>query len=61
MSETHDTVAKRRPWHLWVVGILALSYTKFDMSLTWLEDWWPVIPIGVGLYLIVVNVIERMK
>ena len=44
-----------------VVGILALSYTKFDMSLTWLEDWWPVIPIGVGLYLIVVNVIERMK
>lgn len=39
MSETNDTVAKRRPWHLWVVGILALLWTSmgaldFVMTLT---------------------------
>jgi TM2 domain-containing membrane protein YozV len=44
-----------------VVGIIALSYTKYDMSLTWLEDWWPVIPILVGVYLVGLAVRDRMK
>ena len=28
MTEANDRVAKRRPWHLWVVGILALLWTS---------------------------------
>jgi hypothetical protein len=44
-----------------VVGVIALSYTRFDMSLAWLEDWWPVIPIGVGVYLIGMNLLEKAK
>jgi len=35
-----------------VAGLVALSNTAFDMSLEWLEDWWPVIPIAFGGYLI---------
>ncbi len=44
-----------------VVGLLALSYTKYDLSLAWLEDWWPVIPIFVGIYLVGLAVRDRMK
>ena len=44
-----------------VVGIIALTYTKFDMSLDWVEDWWPVIPIFIGVYLVGLAVRDRMK
>lgn len=44
-----------------VVGVIALTYTKFDMSLDWLKDWWPVIPILIGVYLVGLAVRDRMK
>jgi hypothetical protein len=44
-----------------VAGVIALSYTKYDMSLAWIEDWWPVAPILVGIYLVGLAVRDRMK
>jgi hypothetical protein len=44
-----------------VVGIIALSYTKYDMSLAWVEDWWPVAPILIGIYLVGLAARDRMK
>jgi hypothetical protein len=34
-----------------LVGVLLLSHTLFEVSLRWVEDWWPVALIGVGVYL----------
>jgi hypothetical protein len=31
------------------------------MSLAWVEDWWPVAPILVGVYLVGLAVRDRMK
>ena len=44
-----------------VAGIIALSYTKYDMSLAWLEDWWPLVPILIGIYLVGMAALDRMK
>jgi len=44
-----------------LVGIIALSYTKYDMSLAWVEDWWPIAPILIGVYLVGLAVRDRMK
>ena len=44
-----------------VVGLIALTYTKFDMSLDWIEDWWPVIPFIIGAYLFGLAVRDRKK
>jgi hypothetical protein len=33
-------------------GAIALSNTLFGITLQWLEYWWPVAPIGFGLYLV---------
>ena len=35
-----------------VVGLLLFLHTKFDLSLYWLEDWWPLILVGFGGWLI---------
>ena len=40
-------------------GLIALSYTRFDMSLAWVEDWWPVGPILGGAYLVFLAVRDR--
>jgi TM2 domain-containing membrane protein YozV len=32
-------------------GAIALSNTAFGLSLDWLENWWPMAPIGLGGYL----------
>jgi len=44
-----------------LVGVVALTYTKYDMSLDWLHDWWPVLPILVGVYLVGLALLDRMK
>ena len=33
-------------------GLIALTNTAFGFSLEWLEQWWPVIPMGFGGYLV---------
>ncbi len=35
-----------------VFGVLALLNTLFGVSLEWLQQWWPVIPIVGGIYLV---------
>jgi hypothetical protein len=42
-----------------VGGLIALSYTRFDMSLVWVEDWWPVGPILGGAYLVFLAIRDR--
>lgn len=37
---------------LLVIGGLALMNTVFDVDLDWLEDWWPLALIAVGIWLI---------
>ena len=36
-----------------VIGLILFFNTKFDMSLEWLEEWWPLAAVGFGIYLIV--------
>ena len=38
---------------LLLFGLLLLMHTKFEMSLVWVKDWWPVAPILFGAYLLV--------
>ena len=40
-------------------GTLLLLHTRFDISLAWMEDWWPVGPIGVGVYLLIKAMQDR--
>jgi len=42
-------------------GLVALSNTLFGLSLEWLEYWWPIFPIGLGGYLVVRGVIDRIS
>jgi hypothetical protein len=42
-----------------VVGVILLANTRFGISLEWIEEWWPLAPIGVGAYLLAKAVQER--
>ena len=42
-----------------VFALLALSNTLFGFSLEWLESWWPIFPLGLGLYLLARGVMDR--
>lgn len=44
-----------------VAGVIAFSNTIFDFSLEWLEDWWPLLPLGLGVYLVLQARRERDK
>jgi len=35
-----------------VFGVLMFAHTKFNVSLDWMEDWWPIALVIAGLYLI---------
>ena len=35
-----------------VLGIVLLSHTLFDISLQWLEYWWPLLPVSIGIWLV---------
>ncbi len=37
---------------LFVFGAVALSNTAFGFSLEWVQEWWPVVPIFFGAYLV---------
>lgn len=43
------------------VGLVLFLNTMFDMPLDWIRDWWPLAPIGFGIYLIVQAVKDRRK
>ncbi len=40
-------------------GFLLLLHTRFDLSLAWLKDWWPVIPMLFGVYLVLKSIYAR--
>lgn len=44
---------------LLIVGLIALSNTQFGISLEWIENWWPVAPIALGVYLIAGSMKEK--
>lgn len=41
------------------LGVVLLLHTRWGISLDWIEDWWPVAPILLGIYLVVRAVQER--
>lgn len=42
-------------------GLLFFLHQQFDMPLDWLKDWWPVVPIGFGAYLLYGGLKDRGK
>ncbi|RPJ85977.1 MAG: hypothetical protein EHM18_08585 [Acidobacteria bacterium] len=42
-------------------GALLFAHTKFDFSLDWLEDWWPIALVVAGAYLIYSWIIRAQK
>jgi TM2 domain-containing membrane protein YozV len=44
-----------------IVGVIALSNTLFHVPLDWLEKWWPVALIGVGIWLIYPSLTRKHK
>jgi hypothetical protein len=44
---------------LLVAGFILLLHTVFDLSLTWMEDWWPVAPMLFGAFLLVKGFREK--
>ena len=41
------------------VGTALLLNTRFDISFVWVEDWWPMAPILLGVYLLFKAIQER--
>jgi hypothetical protein len=46
---------------LLVVGLLLFLNTMFGVSLDWLREWWPIVPIGFGVYLITQGIKDRRR
>jgi TM2 domain-containing membrane protein YozV len=44
-----------------IAGIALLLHTRFDVSLDWIAEWWPIAPILFGVYLIVTRVRARQE
>ncbi len=44
-----------------VLGALALGYTRFNLSLAWLEHWWPLALVILGVYMVVRSLATRNK
>ncbi len=41
------------------LGVVLLANTRFGLSLDWIEEWWPIAPIALGVYLIVKAIQDR--
>jgi TM2 domain-containing membrane protein YozV len=42
-------------------GVLFLLHTWFEVSLEWLRDWWPLLPIGFGVWLLWAGIRDRRR
>jgi len=42
-------------------GLILLSHTVWGVPLEWIENWWPLLPIFLGVYLLGKAVRERME
>jgi hypothetical protein len=43
------------------IGLMIFLNTMFDLPLYWIRDWWPLAPVGFGVYLIVQAVKDRRR
>jgi hypothetical protein len=41
------------------VSVILLLYTRFDVPMEWIEEWWPAAGILLGLYLLAKGIMER--
>jgi TM2 domain-containing membrane protein YozV len=41
------------------LGFVALLHTRWGVSLEWIREWWPLLPIGLGAWLIVKAMQDR--
>ena len=46
---------------LLLIGFLLFLNTMFDVSLDWVGDWWPILPFGLGAYLVVQGIRDRKR
>jgi hypothetical protein len=44
-----------------VAGILLLAKTLFGLPLSWIADWWPLAPIGLGAWLLYRGIRDRLE
>jgi hypothetical protein len=44
-----------------LVGFILLLNSVADVSLEWLEDWWPLLPMGLGVYLLWQGIKDRKR
>jgi hypothetical protein len=44
-----------------IVGMVLLTHTLFDISLEWLEYWWPLIPVSIGIWLVFGALRDRLE
>ena len=44
-----------------IAGVVLLSNTAYGWSLAWVKAWWPVAPIGLGVYMLARGVRDRVK
>ena len=42
-------------------GLFMLLHLQLDLSLRWLETWWPLIPVFIGIYLFMRGLRERSE
>jgi hypothetical protein len=41
------------------ISVILLLYTRFDVPLDWLHEWWPLAGILLGLYLLIKGITDR--
>lgn len=46
---------------LFVGGMLFLLHVWFDMPMEWIADWWPLVPVGLGAWLIYAGIRDKRK
>jgi TM2 domain-containing membrane protein YozV len=43
------------------IGVALLAHTALDFSLAWVEDWWPLAPVGFWIFLVARAMKERAQ
>jgi hypothetical protein len=46
---------------LLIFGAFALANTRFGVSMAWVEDWWPLALILIGVYLMAQNFLNKKE
>jgi hypothetical protein len=46
---------------LTIAGVLLIMYTKFDFDMEWINEWWPLGLVGLGIHLILKSRREKRE